>query len=95
MEAKNMEAVAENHEQRIGTLEKQYSEVMTKINDVDKTVREEGREQRNLIQTLLNHTLGMQKQKDNNRTKIVVAALGGGGAVGAIGGLIALITKLI
>lgn len=89
-----MEAVAENHEQRIGVLEKQYTEVMSKMNDIDKTVRDEGREQRTLIQTLLNHTLGMQKQKDNNRTKIIVAMLGGGGIVSVIGGLIALALKL-
>lgn len=92
MEDKPMEARVGNLETRMQKVEDSVVSITGKMNDIDKTVRDEGREQRDLLNRLLDHSLGMAKQKENNKTKIIVASLG---AIGGTGGIIALILQFV
>jgi len=98
----------ENHEERITALEKNYADLTNKMQAVEtgqlrieKTLLEEGKEQKKLIneqreeqQELLNklleHTLNIKKNNSYKKWDLALALFGGGGL---IYGIIILITK--
>ncbi|WP_155759658.1 hypothetical protein [Heyndrickxia coagulans] len=103
-----MDQRIENHETRIAALEKNYADLTNKMQAVEtgqlrieKTLLEEGKEQKKLIneqreeqQELLNklleHTLNIKQTNANKKWDFALALFGGGGF---IYGLISLITK--
>lgn len=89
----------ENHEERITALEKNYADLTNKMQAVEtgqlrmeKTLLEEGKEQKKLIneqreeqQELLNklieHTLNIKKNNNYKKWDLVLALFGGGGLI--------------
>lgn len=108
MEEMNVDQRIENHETRITALEKNYSDLTNKMQSVEtgqlrieKTLLEEGKEQKKLISEyqdeqqellskLLEHTLNIKKNNSYRKWDLALALFGGGGL---IYGIITLITK--
>lgn len=89
----------QNHEARIAALEHSFSEytvkadkLENKVENLERAVRDEGSKQSQLLTTLINHMLGMEKTKVTNRKEIIIATIGGicGG-----GGLVGFLTILL
>lgn len=97
-----MEEVVQDHEKRITVLEEQYRQVGIKLNEVEKgqyrlenTVTSEFRENRGLLNRLIENQFKLDKQKMTGREKIILAiiALFSGG-IGA-GGIVTLILQFL
>lgn len=105
-----MDQRIENHETRITALEKNYADLTNKMQSVEtgqlrveKTLLEEGKEQKKLInqqreeqQELLNrlleHTLNIKKNNAYRRWDLALALFGGGGIIYAV---ISLVQKFL
>lgn len=97
-----MEEVVQDHEKRITVLEEQYRQVGIKLNEVEKgqyrlenTVTSEFRENRGLLNRLIENQFKLDKQKMTGREKIILAiiALFSGG-IGA-GGIVTLVLQFL
>ena len=92
-----MERIVQDHEQRIISLEKSYSDMQQKMQSVEtgqlrieKTLLEEGKEQKYLInkqreeqdklfKEMIKHTLGIKQNNNVQVWKLLGAMAGGGG----------------
>ncbi|MEC2222887.1 MULTISPECIES: hypothetical protein [Heyndrickxia] len=110
MEADQMDMRLNDHEARITALEKNYADLTNKMQSVEtgqlrveKTLLEEGKEQKKLInqqreeqQELLNklleHTLNIKRNNSYKKWDLALALFGGGGL---IYGLISLVQKFL
>jgi chromosome segregation and condensation protein ScpB len=101
-EGLNMEEVVHDHERRITILEEQYKQVGIKLNEVEKgqyrlenTVTSEFRENRGLLNRLIENQFKLDKQKMTSKEKVtlaIIALLSGG--LGA-GGIVSLVLAFI
>lgn len=98
----NVDQRIENHETRITALEKNYSDLTNKMQSVEtgqlrieKTLLEEGKEQKKLISEyqdeqqellskLLEHTLNIKKNNSYRKWDLALALFGGGGLIYAV-----------
>lgn len=94
---KDMETIVQDHEQRILKLEQSYSDLKSQLVSVEsgqlrieRTLLEEGREQKKLLDDqrkeqkdlmdqLIEHTLGIKKTNSNKKWELALAIFGGGG----------------
>ncbi|MGM9925218.1 MAG: hypothetical protein ACI35R_13315 [Bacillus sp. (in: firmicutes)] len=94
-----MEKIVQDHEQRIISLEKSYSDMQQKMQSVEtgqlrieKTLLEEGKEQKHLInkqreeqdqlfRELVTHTLSIKQNNNMQIWKLLGAMVGGGGVL--------------
>ncbi|WP_163526605.1 hypothetical protein [Halobacillus ihumii] len=92
-EMKEMEdmPVWQDHERRITTLENTFSTFSTKVDNVEKTIKEQGNiqkqqndEQKKLLNTLIDHHLSTNKMKVSNFWKVILNITGAGGIITAI-----------
>ncbi|NCG67756.1 hypothetical protein GWJ21_07285 [Bacillus coagulans] len=99
MEADQMDMRLNDHETRITALEKNYADLTNKMQSVEtgqlrieKTLLEEGKEQKKLINEqreeqqelldkLLEHTLNIKKNNAYRRWDLALALFGGGGLI--------------
>jgi predicted nucleic acid-binding Zn-ribbon protein len=80
-----------DHENRITTLERNFQSLEGKVQNietgvsrVENTVLKESKVQQDLTNKLIDHHFNFKTTKTMSRKEIWVAALGGGGIVGAI-----------
>lgn len=81
-----MEAMVQDHEKRIISLEQNYSEVQRELTTVqnsqlrtENAVLNESRDQKELLNKLLEHVLGTQKFNLTKKWQLILAMFGGGG----------------
>jgi len=86
-----MQIMVQDHEKRILTLEKNYSEVQRELTNVqnsqlrtENTVLETSRQQKELLEKLLDHVLDTKKFSLTKKWQLILAIFGGGGAFYAI-----------
>lgn len=86
-----MQHMVQDHEKRIIKLEQNYSEVQRELTNVqnsqlrtENTVLSESREQKDLLNRLLDHVLGAQKFNLTKKWQLILAIFGGGGIFYAI-----------
>ena len=81
-----MERIVQDHERRIADLEKNHSEIRNEIRliqgsqyKIENTVLNESKEQKDLLNKLVDHHLGMKTSNNSNRWKFAIALVSGGG----------------
>ncbi|WP_312093811.1 hypothetical protein [Niallia sp.] len=103
---KDMETIVQDHEQRILKLEQSYSDLKSQLVSVEtgqlrieRTLLDEGREQKKLLaeqrkeqkelmDQLIAHTLGIKQTNSNKKWELALAIVGGGGFLYAVVDLI-------
>ena len=103
---KDMETIVQDHEQRILKLEQSYSDLKSQLVSVEtgqlrieRTLLDEGREQKKLLDEqrkeqkdlmdqLIEHTLGIKKTNSTKKWELALAIVGGGGFLYALVDLI-------
>ena len=91
-----MQDMVQDHEKRIISLEQNYSEVQRELTNVqnsqlrtENAVLNESRDQKELLNKLLEHVLGTQKFNLTKKWQLVLAMFGGGGVFYALIQLVA------
>lgn len=86
-----MQEMVQDHEKRIISLEQNYSEVQRELTTVqnsqlrtENAVLNESRDQKELLNKLLEHVLGTQKFNLTKKWQLILAIFGGGGAFYAV-----------
>ena len=86
-----MQDMVQDHEKRIISLEQNYSEVQRELTTVqnsqlrtENTVMSESREQKVLLNRLLDHVLDARKFNLTKKWQLILAIFGGGGAFYAV-----------
>ncbi|WP_079708629.1 hypothetical protein [Paraliobacillus ryukyuensis] len=77
-ELENM-PIWQDHERRITTLETTFSAMSHEMRDVKQTVDKRGDEQKELLNTLIDHHLKTNKMKLSNMWKVILNITGAGG----------------
>lgn len=86
-----MQHIVQDHEKRIIKLEQNYSEVQRELTNVqnsqlrtENTVLETSRQQKELLERLLDHVLGSKTFVLNKKWQLILTIFGGGGLVYAV-----------
>ena len=84
--AKEMEdmPIWQDHERRITTLENTFTSFSSKVDNVEKTINKQGDEQKQLLNTLIEHHLSTKKMKVSNFWKVILNITGAGGLLATI-----------
>jgi hypothetical protein len=84
-----------NHEERLTTLEKNYSNLVGEITSVkngqlqlENTVLRTSQDQSGLLNTLITNSFDLKKTKAVSRKEIIIAGIGSGGVLGIVVGSI-------
>lgn len=87
----NVNAVLQDHESRITNLEREFTNLEKGMLRIENTVMSEGKEQRSLINKMLENQFQLNKRKLTSSEKVKIATismigtiLGGGALVGII-----------
>ena len=91
----NLETQVLDHESRLKTLEKNYSDLVGEITTVkngqlqlENTVLKTSQDQSGLLNKLIDNTFDLKKTKLISRKEIIIATLGGSSVVGVAIGLV-------
>lgn len=86
----------QDHERRITTLENTFASMTHEMKDVKNAVEKTGNEQKELLNTLIDHHLTTNKMKLSNFWKVILNITGAGGLlITVFYALFQLISKLI
>lgn len=85
-----MHEIVQDHERRIVELEKNHTEMKNGMLRIENTVLQEGKEQKQILNKLMDHFFDERKDVRNNKVKLsevrwsTIAGLLGGGGVFAL-----------
>lgn len=83
-EMEDVPTIWQDHEQRITTLEVTMSSVNGKMDNVEKAVKESNAEQKQLLNTLIDHHLNTKQFKLSKMWQLILNLFGAGGLIGVV-----------
>lgn len=92
----NVNAVLQDHESRITNLEREFTNLEKGMLRIENTVMSEGKEQRSLINKMLENQFQLNKRKLTSSEKVKIATISMVGTIlggGALVGIISLFVK--
>ncbi|AKG05512.1 hypothetical protein AAV35_012610 [Salimicrobium jeotgali] len=94
LDEKEMEEMPiwQDHERRITTLENTFTTFSSKVDGVEKTIKDQGDKQEKLLNNLIDHHLSTKKMRISKFWQVILNLTGAGSIVT---GLIYAITQLI